>query len=180
MQNFSRSFLFLLVLKILFFSSCKPSVFSQLRPETQNFLHQQEQARCACLDQYGQDFLRNINTGIIYINSLSEQYNLDSLSVSEHYQIKVGLATAESVIKTVSTCIAQKMPEMDQLTGMLIQEDLRVVLELDPTLSPQERNKRLNQPGLELLEELCPQHVEAVQRLQVLIEAATILPKELQ
>jgi hypothetical protein len=180
MQNFSRHFFFLLLLEILFFSSCESSIFSQLRPETQTFLRNQEQARCNCLDQYGQNFQNKMNEAIFYINGLSEQYDLDNLSVSESYQIKIGIIPATSLVKTVSKCIGEKTPQIDQLTGMLIQEDLRVVLQLDSTLSDQEYLRRLNRPGLEVLEELCPEHKEAVERFQDLIEAARILPAEFQ
>jgi hypothetical protein len=54
------------------------------------------------------------------------------------------------------------------------------VLQLDSTLSDQEYLRRLNRPGLEVLEELCPEHKEAVERFQDLIEAARILPAEFQ
>lgn len=180
MQNFSRPFYFLLFAKVLFFSSCEPTVFSQLRPETKEFLTNQEQARCVCLDQYGRDFVKKINSSVLYINGLSEQYDLQNLSISDRYQIKVGLIPATSLVKTVSNCIAQRTPPIDELTGLLIQEDLRVVLKLDSTLSDQEYLRRINKPSLEVLGKLCAQHKEAVISLQNLTEAARILPPELQ
>lgn len=180
MQNFSRPFYFLLFFKIFIFSSCEPTIFSQLRPETQQFLINQEEARCVCLNQYGDDFRKKMDEGILYIENLSEQYDLKNLSPLEMAQIKIGLVPATSFIKTVSNCIAKRTPELDELTGLLIQEDLRVVLELDSTLSDQEHLRKLNQPSLEVLEANCPEQVEAVTKIQDLIEAASILPPELQ
>lgn len=180
MQNFNRLLYFLLFFQIFIFFSCESSIFSQLRPETQEFLRNQEQARCTCLEQYGKNFVQKLDEGIIYINGLEEQYDLENLSISDHYQIKVGLIPVTSLIKTVSNCIAQRTPQVDELTGLLIQEDLRVVLQLDSTLSDREHLKRVNQPSLELLDELCTEHKLAVERLQDLMDAATILPPALQ
>ena len=180
MQNFNCCSFFFLFFQFFIFSSCEPTIFSQLRPETQNFLNNQERARCACLDQYGQDFVQKMDEGIIYINRLSEHYDLQKLSISDRYQIKIGLIPATSMIKTISNCIAKRTVDIDELTGLLIQEDLRVVLKLDSTLSDQEHLRRMNQPSLELLGNFCPKHKKAVERLQELIEAARILPPELQ
>ncbi len=180
MQNFSRCSFFFLFFQLFLFSSCETSIFSQLRPETQHFLNNQEQARCNCLDQYGKDFVQKMDEGILYINSLEEQYDLQKLSISDRYQIKIGLIPATSMIKTISNCIAKKTADVDELTGLLIQEDLRVVLQLDSTLSDQEHLRRINQPSLEVLGSLCAEHQKAVERLQDLIEAARILPPELQ
>ncbi|MGH1337615.1 MAG: hypothetical protein ACRBFS_15950 [Aureispira sp.] len=143
-------------------------------------MNNQEQARCNCLDQYGKDFVQKMDEGILYINSLEEQYDLQKLSISDRYQIKIGLIPATSMIKTISNCIAKKTADVDELTGLLIQEDLRVVLQLDSTLSDQEHLRRINQPSLEVLGSLCAEHQKAVERLQDLIEAARILPPELQ
>lgn len=180
MQNFTRPLYFFFFFKIFLLSSCEPTVFSQLRPETQQFLLQQEEARCACLNQYGEDFIKKMDEGIIYIKGLSKQYDLKNLSPLEEAQIKIGLVPATSFIKTVSNCIAKRTPEVDELTGLLIQEDLRVVLELDSTLSDQEHLRKLNQPSIEVLEANCPEQVKAVTRLQDLIEAASVLPPSLQ
>lgn len=176
MQNFSR----LLFFSFFIFSSCESTFFSQLRPETQAFLTNQEHARCACLDQYGSSFVEKMEEGILYIDGLTEQYNLEKLSISDRYQIKVGLIPITSMIKIISNCIAKKTPPIDNITSLLIQEDLRVVLKLDSTLSEQEYLRRMNQPSLELLGDFCAEHIKAVKRLQDLIEAARILPAELQ
>lgn len=153
----------------------------QLRPETVSFLTDQEQARCTCLDIYGKEFVQKTNKGISYINALPEQYNLENLSVSELYQIKIKLIGFMSIVKTVSKCVGERTTnQIDQFTGMLIREDLRVVLEIDSTMSEQKELELMNQPSLELLDEFCPQHKEAVLKLQELIEAAKILPLGLQ
>lgn len=153
----------------------------QLRPETVSFLTDQEQARCACLDMYGKEFLDKTNKGISYINTLPKQYDLENLSVSELYEIKIKLVGFMSIVKTVSKCVGERTTnQIDQFTGMLIQEDLKVVLEIDSTLSEQEELERMNQPSLELLDEFCPKHKEAVLKFQELINAAQILPPELQ
>lgn len=181
MQNFNCSAFFLLFFTFFIFSSCKNSVIDQLRPETVSFLTAQEQARCTCLDIYGTEFLTKTNKGISYINSLSAQYDMDNLSVSELYAIKIKLVGFMSIVKTVSKCVGERTTnQIDQFTGMLIQEDLRVVLEIDSTLSPQEELERMNQPSLELLDEFCPKHKEAVLKLQELINAAQVLPLGLQ
>ena len=153
----------------------------QLRPETVSFLTDQEQARCTCLDMYGKEFLDKTNKGIFYINTLPKQYDLENLSVSELYEIKIKLVGFMSIVKTVSKCVGERTTnQIDQFTGMLIQEDLKVVLEIDSTLSEQEELERMNQPSLELLDEFCPKHKEAVLKFQELINAAQILPPELQ
>ncbi|BDS13750.1 hypothetical protein [Aureispira anguillae] len=180
MQNFNFLLFFLIFFTILLVSSCKNRVIDQLRPETVTFLSNQEKARCACLDTYGKEFLKKTNNGISYINSLEATYNLDSLSLSELYEIKLQLVSFMSIVKTVSNCVAQKTPPIDQFTGMLMQEDLKVVLEIDSTMSEQEQLERMNVPSLELLDEYCPQHKEAVLKLQELIHAAQILPPGLQ
>lgn len=181
MQNFNCSAFFLLFFTFFFLSSCKNRVIDQLRPETVSFLTDQEQARCTCLDMYGKEFLEKTNKGISYINSLSEQYDMENLSVSELYAIKIKLVGFMSIIKTVSKCVGERTTnQIDQFTGMLIQEDLRVVLEIDSTLSDQEELERMNRPSLELLDEFCPQHKEAVLKLQELINAAQVLPPGLQ
>lgn len=161
-------------------SSCKGRVVDQLRPETVEFLTNQESARCVCLDMYGDDFLKKINKGIDYIKSLPTQYNMDSLSMAQVYAIKLELVSCMSIVKTVSNCIAEKTPQIDQFMGMLMQEDLRVVLKIDSTMSEQERLALMNVPSIEVLEDLCPQHKAAVLKLQELIDAAQILPPGLQ
>lgn len=181
MQNFNCSAFFLLFFTFFIFSGCKNSVIDQLRPETVAFLTSQEQARCVCLDMYGKEFLNKTNKGISYIKALPEQYDLENLSISELYEIKIKLVSFMSIIKTVSKCVGERTTnQIDQFTGMLIQEDLRVVLKIDSTLSDQEELERMNQPSLELLDEFCPQHKEAVLKLQELIEVAQILPPGLQ
>lgn len=181
MQNFNCSAFFLLFFILFNISSCKNRVIDQLRPETVSFLSDQEQARCTCLDIHGKEFLEKTNKGILYINSLSEQYDMDNLSISELYEIKIKLVSFMSIIKTVSKCVGERTAnQIDQFTGMLIQEDLRVVLEIDSTLTDQEELERMNQPSLELLDEFCPKHKEAVLKLQELINAAQILPPGLQ
>jgi len=181
MQNFNCSTLFLLFFTFFILSSCKNSVIDQLRPETVSFLTDQEQARCACLDIYGTEFLNKTNKGISYIKALPEQYDLENLSVSQLYAIKIKLVGFMSIVKIVSKCVNERTSTpIDQFTGMLIKEDLRVVLKIDSTLSEQEELARMNQPSLELLEEFCPQHKEAVLKLQELIEVAQILPLGLQ
>lgn len=145
------------------------------------FLTDQEQARCSCLDTYGAEFLKKINKGILYINKLPKEYDLKNLSTSELYQIKIKLAGFMSIVQTVSKCIGERTTnQIDQFTGMFIQEDLKVVLEIDSTLSEQEQLERMNRPSIELLDEFCPQHTEAVLKLQELINAAQILPPGLQ
>jgi hypothetical protein len=181
MQNFNCSIFYLFIFCFFFISSCKNRVIDQLRPETVAFLTDQEHARCACLDIYGKEFLKKTNKGILYIKSLPEQYDLEKLSVSDLYAIKLKLVGFMSIVKTVSKCVGERTTnEIDQFTGMFIQEDLRVVLKIDSTLSEQEELERMNQPSLELLDEFCPQHKEAVLKLQELINAAKILPPGLQ
>lgn len=169
------TFIFLLIFTFQL-TSCKNRTVDKLRPETVTFLTNQEQARCECLDLYGEEFTRKINKGIEYISGLSNQYNMDSLSTNQMHAIKIDLVAYMSIIKTVSSCIAKRTPEIDQFTGMLMQEDLRVVLGIDSTMTEQEQLELMNQPSLELLDEFCPQHKEAVVRLQDLMEAAQVLP----
>lgn len=180
MQNFNFLALSLFIFSIITLSSCKNRVIDKLRPETITILTNQEQARCSCLDIYGASFAEKTNKGITYINSLSEHYNLDSLSISETYAIKLELARVMSIVSTVSTCIAQKTPPIDQLNGMIMQEDLKVVLAIDSTMSEQEQLDRMNIPGLELLEEFCPQHTGTIIKFQEFIKIAATLPPELQ
>lgn len=175
----SLSFLFIASC-LFFFVGCESSVVEQLRPETQAFLGQQEQARCTCLEIYGDKMLENINTGIEHIQNFAQQYDLQHLTPAQRHDIKLRLIPTTSMIKTVSACIAQRTPPIDQLTGLLIKEDLRVVLELDSTLTEQERLERMNQPSLEILDDLCPKYKQAVVRLQDLIREAQVLPAELQ
>lgn len=160
--------------------SCESRVIEQLRPETQAFLGQQEQARCTCLEIYGDQLLDNINAGIEHIQNFSQEYDLQNLTAAQRHNIKLQLIPTTSMIKTVSACITQRTPPIDQLTGLLIKEDLRVVLQLDSTLTEQERLERMNQPTLEILDDLCPKYKQAVVRLQDLIRTAQVLPSELQ
>lgn len=160
--------------------SCESRVIDQLRPETQAFLGQQEQARCTCLEIYGDELLNNINTGIEHIQNFSQEYDLQNLTAAQRHTIKLQLIPTTSMIKTVSACIAQRTPPIDQLTGLLIKEDLRVVLQLDSALTDQERLERMNQPTLEVLDDLCPKYKQTVVRLQDLIRTAQVLPTELQ
>jgi hypothetical protein len=181
MQNFNFSILFFIIFTFFILSSCENRVIDKLRPETVAFLTAQEQARCTCLDMYGKEFLEKTNKGISYINSLPEQYDLEKLSVSDLYAIKIKLVGFMSIVKTVSKCVGERTTsEIDQFTGMLIQEDLRVVLEIDSTMSEQEELERMNKPSLELLDEFCPKNKEAVLKLQELINVAQILPLGLQ
>lgn len=165
---------------LFFFVGCESSIVDQLRPETQTFLGQQEQARCTCLEIYGKELLKNINTGIDHIKGFAQEYDLNNLTPEQRHTIKLRLIPTTSMIKTVSACIAQRTPPIDQLTGLLIKEDLRVVLALDSTLTEQERLERMNQPSLEILDDLCPEYKQAVVRLQDLIREAQVLPAELQ
>lgn len=181
MQNFNCFKLFLLFFIFFILSGCKNRIVDQLRPETISFLTNQEQARCTCFDTYGAEFTKQTNKGISYINSLPEQYDLENLSTSEFYKIKIKMAGFMSIVKIVSQCVGeQTTSQIDQFTGMLIQEDLKVVLEIDSTMSEQEQLERMNKPSIELLEEFCPEHKEAVLKLQELINAAQILPPGLQ
>lgn len=180
MQNYNFPIISLIFFIFFFLSACKNRIIDQLRPETVTFLSNQEQARCACLDIYGEEFLKKTNKGIDYIKSLDEQYNLDSLTFSERHDIKLRLISFMTIVKTVSNCIAQKTPPVDQFTGMLMQEDLKAVLGIDSTMSEQEQLERMNIPSLELLEEYCPKHQEAVLKLQEMIRVAQVLPPGLQ
>ena len=177
MQNIKNS---LLLLIISFTTSCGERVVDKLRPETIQFLTNQEQARCACLDMYGADFIKKVSAATTYINGLPQKYNLDSLTQAQFYQINLDLVSAMSIVKTVSTCIGERTPQIDQFTGMLMQEDLRVVLKLDSSMTEQQRLELINVPSIELLEEFCPKHKEAVLKLQEMIKAAQVLPPGLQ
>lgn len=180
MPNFRSRSLFFALNAIFFLAACESRLVDQLRPETQEFLANQEEARCTCLEMYGEEMLHKINQGIEHIESFSEQYDLEQLTPEQAHTIKLRLIPTTSMIKTVSACIQKRTPPIDELTGLLIQEDLRVVLQLDSTLSEQEQLQRMNQPSLELLDERCPQHKDAVLRMQDLIEAAQVLPPGLQ
>ena len=180
MPNFCSRPCFFVLLLLFFLSACKSRIVDELRPETREFLEQQEQARCTCLEMYGEEMLQKINTGIDHIKAFSQQYNLENLSPEQTHHIKLRLIPTTSMIKTVSACIGQRTPPIDELTGLLIQEDLRVVLQLDSTLTDQERLIRMNQPTLELLDDYCPNYKEAVVRLQHLIDVAKVLPEGLQ
>ena len=170
----------LFIILILSLMSCKDRIVDKLRPETVQFLTHQETARCACLDIYGADFLKKTNDGIEYVKELPNRYNLDSLKISEIYTIKVELVGSMSIIKTVTNCIAQKTPQMDQFMGMMVQYDLKEVLGIDSTMSEQEQLNLMNRPSLEVLDELCSQHKEAVLKLQDFLSAAQELPPTLQ
>ncbi|HIA37760.1 MAG TPA: hypothetical protein EYN89_13755 [Flavobacteriales bacterium] len=159
---------------------CKNRVIDKLLPDTQQFLISQEQSRCACLDQYGQRFVEEMNASLVYIDGLPDQYNLDSLKLSEFYAIKLELVDAMSMIKTLTSCVNSKAVQLDQFTGMLMQEDLRVVLEIDSTMTEQEKFDRMNIPGLELTDEYCPQHKQAMLKFYEMIKAAQVLPPGLQ
>lgn len=180
----SSKFIYFIIIGLIItsnsLSSCKGRVLDDLRPETVDFLMGQETARCACLDIHGAEFIKKMNKGIAYIKSLPSIYNMDSLSVAEMYAIKLELVSCMSIVKTVSSCIAEKTPPIDQFTGMLMQEDLRVVLQLDSTMTEAERSELINIPSMEMLEELCSKHQEAVLKLQELIKEAQILPLGLQ
>lgn len=170
---------FFAIFLIFALHSCKNRTIDQLRPETVEFLTNQETARCACLDLYGKEFLRKMNKGIPHIKELKDRYNLENLTQAEVYKIRLELVSYTSIIKTVSTCIGEKTPPVDQFMGMFIQEDLKVVLGIDSTMTEQEQLTTMNQPTLELLDDLCPQHKEAVLKLQELLDAAQGLPPSL-
>lgn len=177
-MQYIKNILFLLI--ILFTTSCGERIVDKLRPETIQFLTNQEQARCVCLDMYGVDFMTKIDDAIVYINGLPQKYTLDSLTQAQFYQIKLDLVSAMSIVKTVSNCIGERTPPIDQFTGMLMQEDFRVVLKMDSTMTEQQRLELINIPSIELLEEFCPKHKAAVLKLQEMIKAAQILPPGLQ
>jgi hypothetical protein len=179
MRTFCFKYLFIafIVLNTL---SCKNRIVDKLLPETQQFLTSQEMSRCSCLDQHGKNFSKEIKKGIDYINTLPEIYNLDSLKLSEFYAIKLELVDAMSMIKILTSCVNEKAQQIDQFTGMLIQEDLRVVLQIDSNMTEQQKFKRMNVPGMELIEELCPQHKEAMLKFYEMINVAEILPPGLQ
>jgi hypothetical protein len=179
MQKINPSLSLLLIL-ILSLIGCQDRVVDKLRPETVQFLTNQETARCTCLDMYGDEFYKKTNAGVSYIKGLSAKYNLDSLKVSEVYAIKLELVRAMTIIKTVSECIAQKTPQMDQFLGMMVQYDLKEVLGIDSTMSQQEQYELMNIPNLQILDDLCPQHKKSVQKLHEMITAAQILPPGLQ
>jgi len=174
----------ILLLFLLFaFTACQNKTIDQLRPETVHFLEKQEKARCACLEQHGDNFVQKMQEGIKYIQGLPDQYDLNNLSPKEHAIIEGGLAGCEGAMLTVMSCIQLKVRQdyqSDQLTQMLIAEDLRVVLELDSAKTETERTKRINIPTLELMDSYCPTQKEAVLQMQKFLEVAEILPPELQ
>lgn len=180
MPNFCNQLFFLLLFNFFFLTACESRKIDQLRPETQAFLQQQEQARCTCLEIYGDEMVTKINKGISYIESIAKRHDLQQLSEAQRHEIKLRLIPTTSMIKTVTACVAQRTPPIDELTALLIREDLRVVLDLDSTLSEQEYLERMNEPSLEALEEHCPDYQKAVVRLQDLIRVAQVLPPELQ
>ena len=165
----------------LFFAlySCKNRTIDQLRPETVEFLTNQETARCACLDLYGKEFIRKMDKGILHIKGLSKRYNLKKLTQAKVYTIRLELVSYMSIIKTVTACIGEKTPPVDQFMGMFIQEDLKVVLGIDSSMTEQEQLRLMNKPSLELLDDLCPKHKEAVLKLQELLDAGQELPPSL-
>ena len=164
---------------IIALNSCKNRTVDKLRPETVEFLTNQETARCNCLDLYGKEFLRKMNKGILHIKGLKDRYKLDELTQAQVYAIRLELVGYMSIIKTVSACIGEKTPPVDQFTGMFIQEDLKVVLGIDSSMTEEEQLKLMNQPSLEILDDLCPEHKEAVLKLQELLEVAQVLPPSL-
>lgn len=169
-----------ILITILILTSCQGRVVDKLRPETVQFLTNQEQARCTCLDMYGAEFSKKIDAAIIYINDLPKKYNMDSLTQAQFYQINLDLVSAMSIVKTVSSCVGERTPQIDQFTGLLMQEDLRVVLKIDSTMNEEQKMELMNLPTLELLDEYCPQHREAVEKLHEMIRVAKILPPGLQ
>ena len=174
-------------LKYLFFAcvilstlSCKNRIVDKLLPETQQFLTTQEKSRCTCLNQHGKNFSKEITKGIDYIKTLPEIYDLDSLKLSEFYAIKLELVDAMSMIKILTSCVNENTQQIDQFTGMLIQEDLRVVLQIDSNMTEQQKFEKMNIPGMELTEEFCPQHKEAMLKFYEMIKASEVLPPGLQ
>lgn len=180
MQNFNFFYAAGLFFCTFFLFGCKKRWVDQLRPETIAFLQSQEQARCACLEQYGNSFYEKMDKGLSYIKDLPAHYNLDSLSISEIYAIRLELARSTAVIKGVTTCVGQRTTPIDQFTAAFIQEDLRVVLQLDTSMTEIERIAKLNLPSIELLEEYCPEHARSLKDLEALIAAAAELPESLQ
>ena len=180
MKNFKWFRICLFIFISINILGCKNRVIDKLLPETQQFLISQEQSRCACLDLYGERFVEALNSSLAYIYGLPEQYDLDSLKVSDFYAIKLELVDAMSMIKTLTSCINSKTATMDQFSGLLIQEDLRVVLGIDSSMTEQEKFDRMNIPGLELTDEFCPQHKKAMLKFYEMIRAAQILPPGLQ
>jgi hypothetical protein len=63
---------------------------------------------------------------------------------------------------------------------MLIQEDLRVVLGIDSSMTDQQKFARMNQPGLEIMRSVCPEHLEKMNNFYAFIKHSTILPKAFQ
>lgn len=165
---------------LFLFFSCTDSRFDQLMKETQDFLIQQEKARCTCLDQHGKVFSKNLKEGIRYLEQLPQKYSLDSLKLSEYHAIKLGIVEATSILKILTNCVQSKIQPPDQLTAMLIQEDLKVILAIDSSLSEQQKFELMNQPGREIMQKICPQHLDKMDQFNTFIQRSTILPKGLQ
>lgn len=163
--------------------ACQNRTIDKLLPETLTFLQKQEQARCDCLDKYGANFMLQMETGITFMEGLPKQYDLQNISSEGVAAIKNDLSGFTNAMKMIMLCIHTKTQETyqsDQLTQMLIAEDFRVVLALDAAKTSSEKMRLMNQPSLEMMEELCPQHSKVVLKLQTFLEVAEILPKELQ
>ena len=165
---------------LLILCNCSSSNIDRLMPETQQFLMQQESARCQCLDQHGAIFDKNLRKGINYLKKLPLEHPLDSLTLSAFHAIKLGIVDATSIIKIMTECVQTKFTQPDQLTAMLIQEDLRVVLGIDSSMTDQQKFARMNQPGLEIMRSICPEHLEKMNNFYAFIKHSTILPKALQ
>lgn len=175
--------LLLISLLLVVLSSCQDRTVDKLRPESIEFLEHQEKARCACLREHGNGFLEKMEDGIQMMKDLPNQYDLNNLSPREVTIIRGGLSGFEGTMRVLMPCIQQKTAQKyqsDQLTQMLIAEDFRVVLELDSAKTDQEKMERMNIPTLELMEDLCPEHIPTILKMQEFLEVAKVLPPELQ
>lgn len=177
-----NALLCLLFLTILY-TSCKNRTVDKLRPESIEFLEHQEAARCACLKEHGDGFLEKMEAGIQMMKDLPNQYDLNNLSPREITIIRGGLSGFEGTMRVLMPCIQQKTAQnyqSDQLTQMLIAEDFRVVLELDSAKTDQDKMERMNIPTLEIMEDLCPEYIPTIQKMQEFLEVAKVLPPQLQ
>lgn len=171
---------FMLLFAVLTITACADNIVDKLMPETQHFLTQQEKARCSCLEQHGKTFEKKIKEGIQFIENSVDKYNIDSLSIEQFYAIRLGIVEATSQIKILTECIQPKVEQPDQLTAMLIQEDLRVVLNIDSTFSEQQKFEAMNKPGSAIMQNICPQHLDKMELFYQFIQLSTQLPKGLQ
>ncbi len=170
-------------LLFLFLTACQQRKIDQLLPDTVVFLEHQAEARCHCLELYGDEYIQRLDQGIAFMQAMPQQYNMNNLSPQDLTEIRAGIIGFQSYTLVLSSCIQQRVQPVyqpDELTQALIQYDLKEVLQLDTATTEHQRTVLTNLPSIELMEDYCPDQITALLKMQDFLKLAETLPQELQ